>query len=223
MSSTASPPGLRISLREFLILVTAVVVGCASLKFANDYWLIIVSLTTFFAFIAAAIVALIDRGSRQSIAMGFILAGVVYGGLLSSQASDGDQNRAVVRNPEFDPYDGKLPTTRIMRPLFEAVSVDWYLDRATGKRINEYQLPPGATIDRYADWGGMGGGGGGMRAQAPKTGFGYAGQTPDREHFMPIAHCLWALLFGYAGGHFARWVYFRRLREQKAAAQVAAG
>jgi hypothetical protein len=56
-----------------------------------------------------------------------------------------------------------------------------------------------------------------MIATRPTTGFAFSGQIPDHEHFMALGHCLWALLLGYAGGHFARWVYLRRRREQNAA------
>jgi hypothetical protein len=30
---------------------------------------------------------------------------------------------------------------------------------------------------------------------------------------MPTGHCWWALILGYAGGQFGRFVYARRVRE----------
>jgi hypothetical protein len=32
--------------------------------------------------------------------------------------------------------------------------------------------------------------------------------------FLPIGHFWFALLLGYLGGHFARFVYLRRLKDQ---------
>jgi len=40
-------------------------------------------------------------------------------------------------------------------------------------------------------------------------------ESPSRDTFMMVGHCWWALLLGYAGGHFARFVYWRRIREQQ--------
>jgi hypothetical protein len=34
--------------------------------------------------------------------------------------------------------------------------------------------------------------------------------TPARTDFQKVGWCLWALLFGYAGGVFARFIYARR-------------
>ena len=199
MGATASPSGLRISLREFLLLITAVVIACAALKLANEYWLITVSLATLLVFIAAAIVAIVDRGSRQVFAIGFIVAGVVYGGFLSG----------------FGPKDERLPTTRLLSPVYGLVAVTWYWDLAAKRSISESELPPGAKI--HYGGGGGGGFGGAVLPPPPTTGFAYSEQLPYHEHFMTIGHCLWALLLGYAGGHFARWVYHRRLRQQNAA------
>ena len=149
MNSTASPPGFRISLREFLLLVTTFTIACAALKYANGYWLAVVSLATLLAFIAATVVAVVDRGPRQTFAVGFLVAVAIYAGLIHSRKPEGAPNNFVATNPEFDPYRGVLPTTLLLRPLFEAVVVNWYFDRATGNRIDESQLPPGATIDYY--------------------------------------------------------------------------
>ena len=41
-------------------------------------------------------------------------------------------------------------------------------------------------------------------------------ESPDRTNFMRVAHVLWALLFGYAGAHFAAFVYRRRAARETA-------
>ena len=38
MTVVAMPRGFRVSLREFLLLFTAIFFGCAALKYANDWW-----------------------------------------------------------------------------------------------------------------------------------------------------------------------------------------
>jgi hypothetical protein len=211
MTSATQPRGIRISLREFFALVAAVAVACAALKYANEYWLAVVSLVTLVAYVAATIVALVDRGPRQVAAVGFLATMSIYAALLYARRPEGAANTLPRSHPEFDPYNGILPTTRLMRPLFEAMSANWYVDLATGKSLNESQLPSGATIVSYSGGGFAPGG-----VAAPTTGFTHVGEIPAREHFMPIAHCFWALLFGYIAAKFARWVYARRLREQDA-------
>jgi hypothetical protein len=208
MSATASPPGLRISLREFLLVITAVVIGCASLKLANEYWLAAISLFTLLTFIALAVIAIVDRDRRQAWALGFVIGAGIYLALVFSMRVTGD-NTGIVRtyNAELNPDEGWLPTTLAVRPIYDALHDHWYID-PSGTRIRQSDVPPAFQ--------------GGSR-NSPSSGYGYAGEFPNRKHFMLIVHCLWALLFGYAGGHYARWVYYRRLREQNAAAQVAAG
>ena len=41
----------------------------------------------------------------------------------------------------------------------------------------------------------------------------YPEAFPPAEHFFPTAAFWWALLVGYLGGHFARFVYHRRTKE----------
>jgi uncharacterized membrane protein YgcG len=198
--AATSPPALRISLRELLTLVAIVAVGCVALKYANEYWVAVISFIMILAVMAAAIIALVDRGPRQASAIGCLSALAIYAALLYAC------------KPELDPYDGTLPTTRLMRPLFEAMSTNWYFDLANRKEVNQSQLPSGATI-HYGGGGGGGIFGGGVAP--PTTGFSNIGEKPSREHFMPIAHYLWALIFGYVAARFARWVYARRVREQQ--------
>ncbi|MBA3483191.1 MAG: hypothetical protein H0T51_15390 [Pirellulales bacterium] len=132
----------------------------------------------------------------------------MYLALVFSMRATGDTT-GIMRtyNAELSPGDGWLPTTLAVRPVYNALREDWYAD-PSGTRLRRSDLPPAVL---QAGTGRLGGG------------FSYLGEFPDGQSFMMIAHCLWAMLFGYAGGHFARWVYFRRLREHNATAQVAAG
>jgi hypothetical protein len=56
--------------------------------------------------------------------------------------------------------------------------------------------------------------------QAQRTsGSTFQRKVPLLSHFLPIGHCWSALLFGYLGGHFARFVY---VRQDKASPEAAA-
>jgi hypothetical protein len=195
MTTAASCHGLRISLRELLLLFTALFTACAALRYANVYWLAAVTLLTLVTFIAAAVIALIDRDARQALAIGFVTAAAIYMTLIFCMRVTGD-NRGNVRsyNAELDPEEGSFPTTLSLRPLFVSIQEHWYID-PSGTPIRRSQLPP-AVI-----------------ANPNNGGYVYDQERPNRQHFMLIGHCLWALLFGYVAAKFARWVYARRLRE----------
>jgi hypothetical protein len=47
----------------------------------------------------------------------------------------------------------------------------------------------------------------------------YRATVPQLWYVLPIGHYWFALLFGYLGGHFARFVYVRRMKEQAAHAK----
>jgi hypothetical protein len=197
MTTAAQPRGLRISLRELLLLFTALFTACAALRYANVYWLVIVTLITLVGFIATAVIALIDRGPRQALAIGFVMAVGIYMTLIFCMRVTGYTSAGSVRtdNAELDPEEGSFPTTLALRPLFVSIQERWYID-PSGTPIPRSQLPPAVIA-------------------SPNNGGGYVydQERPNRQHFMLIGHCLWALLFGYAAAKFARWVYGRRLRE----------
>jgi hypothetical protein len=151
--------------------------------------------------------AAVDRGPRQAAAIGFVLWAGVYAYLMTTGAGI-----AYVRQSELDPYEGSLPTTQILRPLFEAIVQRRWIDSVTGQEIPNYDpnqpIPPSNS-------GGLGGGGfaggmgmgGGMGWPASPT----MAETPAREDFMAIGHLLWLLLFGYVGARLARGIYPHRV------------
>jgi hypothetical protein len=204
MTTAASPPGLRFSLREFFLSVAAVAVSCAALKYANESWLSTITFFMILATMAAAIIALVDRGPRQASATGFVVAVCIYVALLNGRSS------------EFDPYEGTLPTSQLLRPLYAVMSNTWYIDQASGKRVASSDLPPESIIVTSVSGGDAAfaaGVGGGMLVRGQRTGY-VQWETVSRAHFMRIAHLLWAILFGYVAAKFARWVYAHRLRER---------
>jgi hypothetical protein len=204
MGVTALPPGVRISLREFLLLFIAFAIGFTALKFANQWWLAAIGGVTLLTFLAASIVAIIDRGPRQAYAIGFAACVIGYAPLF-------------MLGNEMDPFTGELPTSRMLQPVFLAVRVQTYLNVRTREELLESQLPDDALIEGKSAFPNY------RPPNSVGTYFVRSSSLPDLQHFMPIGHCLWVLLLGYAGGHFARWVYFRRLREQNVTSQVAAG
>jgi hypothetical protein len=212
MASAAHPPALRTSLREFLTFVAVVAIACATLCYANAYWLMLVSFVALLGVIATGVNAFVDRGPRQAAAIGALVAITIYATLIYTRQLQTDRNPSF--NPEFDPYSGALPTTLVLRPIFEAISEQQYLDNATGKRVSASKLPTDATIEDPNEVF--------RRQQTGRSGSSAAathkrlGEFPSRDHFMPVAHYLWALLFAYAAAKLARYVYARRLREEAA-------
>lgn len=115
----------RISLREMLVLVAMIALAIASLKYADSMWLGIIAGVTMAVLFGALIVAGVDRGRRQAFAIGLALTIIAYGAVLltgySVPAASGNS-----KNVEFDQWEGRLPTTRLLRPLYAAVKrSDW--------------------------------------------------------------------------------------------------
>lgn len=113
----------RLSLRELLMLVAIVAFATASLKYASELWLALVTGVTTFAFCAALIVAAVDRGLRQAFALGFALTMVAYGAtLMTGDRTVGFGGNMHSKNIEFDPWEGRLPMTRLLRYIHIAVN-----------------------------------------------------------------------------------------------------
>lgn len=184
----ARPRLLRISLRELLLLLGLCAVGCAALKYAGDGWWTILSTGALLLFLAAAVTAAVDRGRPQAVATGFVLAATIYALLLYAAPRDGSE-----QSRELDPYNGKLPTTRLLKPLFEAIVSRTWIDGNTGQEISNYDGSPSAG----GFFGGMG----------PAV---HLRESPPRESFMAIGHLLWTLLLGYFGARLADYLYLRR-------------
>jgi hypothetical protein len=204
MAHAASPPAIRVSLRELLALFATFAVGFTALAYANSWWMAAASGVTLLAFIAAVIMALVDRGPRQAFAIGFAASIACYLPLF-------------LLGRETDPFTGKLPTSQLLQPMFLAVREQSYMNVQTREIVKESEIPEGALVEGQGGFPNYG------RRVGSQPYFTPADTIPRLEHFMPIGHCLWALLIGYVGGKFARWVYIRRVREKQAALGQAAG
>src|SRR3954471_2930755 len=182
---------LRMSLRRMLIIVALIALAMGSLRYATDSLQTLVLGFTVVVVFAAAIVAVVDRGAKQAFAIGFSLIVVGYGWLLMG------------REAEFDQYSGRWPTTWLLKFLHDAMDRSEWIDTSTGSVIKNFdEQHPSIPIF----------GQGGFVGAGPMASW---HEVPPRGAFMPIGHCWSALLLGCIGGHFARYVYLKRMREQR--------
>jgi hypothetical protein len=213
MSGVPSSRAFRVSLREFLLLFAAIAVGFTALKHANSWWLGAIAAIAMLFFMASAVVALVDRGARQAFALGFIACMASYLSIFFVET-------------ELHPYQGRFPTTRLLRRFFESVREQLYVDEASGDQVLRRDLPPNAQIIEDYSWTiatppNQGGAiisrvrAAPSRSGAPGQVFRRIGDVPPRQMLVPVGHFLWGIALGYVGGHFGRYVYARRLREQR--------
>ena len=166
----------QLSVRELMLLVFVTGLGLAGL--CTGGWIAslgVLMLTT--VAMALGIVAVVGHGHDRLFAIGFLIPLMIYMGV-----------HAYVGPTELDAY-GKLPTTRLIQPIYELLVRVEYIDSNTGKAIPNYDPTKNP---------GLGGGG----AAPPVT----LKVIPDRETFMTLAHALFAVTLAYIGGKFAVWV-----------------
>jgi hypothetical protein len=175
---------MRISLRELLIGVALVALALVSLRNAN-YYTVWPAVATGVTMVAL-FVALIVAVVDRGPRQAFAM------GFALTAVAYGLMLLSV-RTSNFDQFEGWLPTTRLLAYVHRAVDRGGYYDHQTGQLVPDYdpsKLLVGATVTASYR------------------------EDPPREVFMPIGHCWWALILGYAGGWFARFVYSRRTQEQ---------
>ncbi|HVT29879.1 MAG TPA: peptidoglycan-binding protein [Lacipirellulaceae bacterium] len=91
------------------------------------------------------------------------------------------------------------------------VSAPGVVDDATWKALGPMINPrTGRILAQYVP---LSTGAGSKPNTFPITGISRVLRDPPPQVFMQIGECWWAILLGYAGGHFARHVYWRRLGE----------
>jgi hypothetical protein len=189
-----STKAIRISLREMLALVAFVALAIASLKNATDVWLAFVAAATMLTAFAALIVAVIDRGPRQAFAIGFSLVFAGYWAMLVY---------GVQADAELNFSSGRMPTTLLLRRAYASMREACWFDPNTRQIISDSE----ALAQRKAL--------GITRMQQGFASGPYLSNVPKESFFMPIGQCWCAILLGYAGGRFARYVHIRRERDVK--------
>jgi hypothetical protein len=177
---------MQVSLREMLTIVAFVAIGTASLKVDGLLSSIFVALALLLC-MAMAVMAVVDRGPRQAFAIGFVICALVYGTVVFAS-----------RATEFQPHAGRLPTSQLLTPLYEAIVKRTWIDGISGKELPNYQ-PEGSGDSAVV--------------AANRLGISLSAESPGRITFMSVGHILWALVFSYAGGKFGQFTYSRRVRE----------
>lgn len=200
MSTPLAVRGLfSLSLRELLALVAFAGLACVSLKFANDWYWVGLSSVAMMSFMAAVVVACVGRGEGQAFAIGFLICLTLYGGFLLFAG----------RERELNIYAGTMPTTRLMRTVYDAIATKEYL--VIGN-IFATEAEAAAYLAKFQA--SLGDGPADPDARAFALSFASRGvetsTKPDILNYTSIAHLWWAMLLSYLGGRFARWVYARR-------------
>jgi hypothetical protein len=115
--------GLRVSLRELLLLLGFFALACAALKYANGWWEAAISAVALLLFMASVVIALVDRGRRQAVAIGFAVFMGSYG--LMGWIREGD-----------------LPTDLPLAALYRAIATQTYVDVMTQEVVpgNEFSV-----------------------------------------------------------------------------------
>ncbi len=181
---------IRLSLRSLLVLMAVCAVAIASFRHASDGWQTTLTSVTLVVFLLAAIMSLVDHGPRRAAATGCTVAMATYGLALFLSAPLGS---SIAENREFNPSTDRLPTSLLLRPLYErAADVGW-VDVRTGKQAGEFSASAPVNAGDSATI--------------------TTGEIPDRETFMVIGHSWWALALGCIGGLGARQFYWCRVRD----------
>jgi hypothetical protein len=92
-----------------------------------------------------------------------------------------------------------LPTNVLLMQCHAAVARDAFFDDQTGEQLVGFTPPANARANR-----------------SNNPGF-YQGTLPHIEHFMLVGHVWFAILFGFFGGLFAQYIYWRRLKKPQSA------
>jgi hypothetical protein len=187
----------QISLRHLFILVAAIALVIVSMHQASELYQGLVGMLAMLAMFAAVIIGITDRGPRQLFAISFAVVMLGYALLIMNGAKYASGQNTV--NGELTGWNGQLPTTVLLRVLHTVTARDEWIDTSDGKVLDSSEVAS-------------------MQAAGGRPGVTWQ-KKPDRGTFVTTGHYWFALLFGYLGGHFARFVYGRRMIEQAANAK----
>ena len=165
----------QISLRDLLYVLLFAGLGLSSLRAGG----LLASTTVFLAILLTmcfAIVAFVGRDSLRAFGIGFLIPVIAYAATV-----------VTIGKSELDPYEGKLPTSRLLLPMFRVMAKQTWTNVLTGEVVPDYD----PATDSSAGGGGFGG--------SPIG----SSESPDRPTFMSLGHVLIAMMLGYAGAKFA--------------------
>lgn len=184
-----------ISLREMLIGVAVLGFVFVTLKYADTWLWTVLASGAMLLFLAALVTAIVDRSVSQATAQGVVIGALFYCVLFVAIEFVGGEHFT-----ELDPYEGHLPVTKWMRPIFETVVTYQYNAIGFPQRFDTQADAEAFLLSQ------------GRNPNPAMGGFGGVGtfEMPARFEFMLTAHLWWGILLAYLGGKFARFVYLRR-------------
>lgn len=98
---------MRFSVIQLLLLTSCVAIVCASLKFANTVWWIVLLFAAMLAAMGIIVAILVGTHKTRTLCIGFSIGALTYCLLLW-----------VLDVWEFDPQNAKLPTSRILSAVY---------------------------------------------------------------------------------------------------------
>lgn len=180
------PFPLKFSVAEICALLLIGGVGFAALR-TGGMLASAALVVAMLLFIATSIAAIVAEEKLQRFAIGFIVAGGIYGAL------------ALYFGPsELTPEEGSLPTTQALKPLRDAMTTFTYANLLTGETLTHEEALAAQAGSISADRPLV------LSNPTRQPLVLGATSTPTAEEFMSVAHVLIGMALGYAGGKFAQ-------------------
>jgi hypothetical protein len=204
-------PWWRFSLKQLLLAMAYVALGCVALRSANTTWVGAMVGLTWIALAASLLLAMYRDGQDRAFWVGFAVAGWLY-----------------LLLPVFGwSFMSNLQGNTVITTRISHWAYDWLYAQPLPAPASGFGPPMsgyGGSMGS-ADGSMMGGPGGGMPGMGGMSGMGMGGMPggpggppfptfsgPSREDFTNVSHALWTLLLAFCGGWFAQWLYATRGR-----------
>jgi hypothetical protein len=112
----------RYTIRELALVISFLAVACAALKYASEVWWLVLSASALLGIMAAAVMAVADRGRRQAMAAGFVVCVVIYMAVSRSESQD-----------------WSLPTTKVLQWVYESMAIITWRSAIHGEIVLDYE------------------------------------------------------------------------------------
>ena len=163
---------MKYSIRVLLIAVAFIGMALSGFKYGG--WLAWATTGLIAAlFLAMVILVFVSRGAKRAAAIGFLVPFCAYVGIHYFSKHD-----------ESNIYDSRMPTTQLLRTVFDKIMVREYYDRDSDEILIDFDLEANRTAGparRRVSW----------------------NQIPERHSFAVLGHAFMALILGGLGAAFA--------------------